>query len=112
MTTEEFKDKKSKAAAAVDKKNRNVLRIPVENADTFYRSIFFKEDKDIIDYAQAAIGSRLIEVLSSDVSKFEAKGDTIIQRGTAKELKGIYQDHFDKVVTKSPISLVGTQQVI
>ena len=115
VTTEEFKDKKSKAAAAVDKKNRNVLRIPVENADTFYRSIFFKEDKDIIDYiiaAQAAIGSRLIEVLSSDVSKFEAKGDNIIQSGTAKELKGIYQDHFDKVVTKSPISLVGTQQVI
>ena len=95
-------DKKKKAKDATDFKNKNQLVIPLEAMQTFYRSIFFKTNKTLLDNIiafQASIGCRLIEVLSSKVSKFEAiDGNLIRQTGVAK-MKG---DVVEKRVIEKP----------
>jgi len=95
-------DKKKKSKDATDFKNKNQLVIPLEAMQTFYRSIFFKTNKTLLDNVisfQASIGCRLIEVLSSKVSKFEAiEGNLIRQLGVAK-MKG---DIVEKRVIEKP----------
>ena len=112
---DEFKEKNKKAETAVEKKNTNVLIIPIEKVEDFYRKVFFKEKKNIIDLiiaAQAAIGTRLIEILNSDVSTFKAiDGNKIEQKGTSKEIKGKYVED-DKIVIKQPVNLINNKQVI
>ena len=82
-------DKKKKAAKAVDLANENVVQIPIANAQSFYRSVFFKEKKDIIDNIiafQTAVGCRLIECLNPAVATFSlVPGNLIKQVGFAKE---------------------------
>ena len=70
-------------------KNKQVFRIPINVAIKFYKSIFDTKNKDLIDYiiaSQASLGCRLIEILNSNVSKFEIYEDNKIKQiGTAKE---------------------------
>ena len=111
-----FVAKKEKTALAVNKKNTNVLTVNVEQAQEFYRSIFFKNNKDIIDLiisAQSALGSRLIEILSSKVSKFsESPDNKIKQEGTAKEREGKFDIDKKNIIVKPVIPLTDNADVI
>ena len=106
----EFKEKKEKANNAVELKNKQVFRIPINVAIKFYKSIFDTKNKDLIDYiiaSQASLGCRLIEILNSNVSKFEIYEDNKIKQiGTAKE------SNKDKIIIKEPINLTTAENVI
>ena len=102
----EFLKKNTDAKNKVNAKNMNVVYIPQEKCEAFYRSFCFKESPDLIDKiitCQAVFGSRLIEILSSKVSKFKKVMDTISQYGVAKQKEKNYANHEDKIVTKTPI---------
>ena len=110
IADDEFLEKNTDAKDKVNAKNMNVVYIPQEKAEAFYRSFCFKENPDLIDKiitCQAVFGSRLIEILSSKVSNFKKDGTTISQYGVAKMgkqmKKGKFANREDKVVTKTPI---------
>jgi integrase len=81
----EFKFKNANATFRVDIKNTDVLNIPINKVELFYN--MFINSPNLIDAmltVQATLGVRLIEVLSSNVSKFEIAESEIMQIGTAK----------------------------
>ena len=81
----EFKFKNANATFRVDIKNTDVLNIPLNKVELFYN--MFINSHNLIDTVltvQATLGVRLIEVLSSNVSKFEIAESEIMQIGTAK----------------------------
>ena len=81
----EFKFKNANATFRVDIKNTDVLNIPINKVELFYRH--FINSPNLIDAmltVQSTLGVRLIEVLSSNVSKFEIAESEIMQIGTAK----------------------------
>ena len=81
----EFKLKNSNADAKVAIKNNDVLNIPLNKVELFYKH--FINSDDLIDAmltVQATLGLRLIEVLSSKVSNFEIVDSEIRQIGSAK----------------------------
>ena len=115
ISDEEFVEKRTKADRAVYLKNQNVYRFGAGKVKRFYESIFGRKDKDIIDYiigAQAALGTRLIEILNPDVSQFEAEDGKIIQHGTAKLIRGVYKTGFDKELIKTVVPPANAKEVI
>jgi len=83
----DFEEKAQNTQAAINIKNSNVLKIPANIAKLLYKRIFSKRKETIIDkiiIVQAALGLRLIEVLSSETSSFEIEKNKIKQTGTAK----------------------------
>ena len=103
---DEFKSKNDTAEKKLTEKNNNVLYVQKSKIINFY-NYFCKERKpDIIDkiiIVQATMGLRLIETLSSKVSKFRKNGNEIEQIGTAKN------DESDRIVSKKPIIIDSTK---
>ena len=115
VTDEEFNKKREKATRAVKIKNLNVFKFPVSKVVEFYKTIFNKKNKDTIDCiiaVQASLGTRLIEILNSDVSHFEIKSNDIIQKGVAKMVRGKYKDKFNKIIVKKPIDLIKPSEIM
>jgi integrase len=106
VTPDEFKKKKYLTETALEKKNSNVFQIEIEKAQAFYESVFKPIGiLDRIIAVQAALGTRLVEVLNSNVSNFEIEGDKIRQTGFAKCNK-------DQILIKEVIGLTDAATVM
>jgi integrase len=97
----EFKVKNTNADAKVAIKNNDVLNIPLNKVELFYKH-FINSDEliDAVLTVQATLGLRLIEVLSSKVSNFEINDSEIRQIGSAKT---------NVDIEKKPILITPTQ---
>jgi integrase len=100
--------------ALIKKKATNVLHIPQEIAENFYKLFCYKKNADVIDNiicVEATMGLRIIEALNPKVSSFEIvpNTDKVEQRGTAKMKKNKYVLSTDKVVPKTPIIITSTE---
>jgi DNA uptake protein ComE-like DNA-binding protein len=94
--------------ALIEKKATNVLHIPQDIAENFYKLFCYKKDADVIDNiicVEATMGLRIIEALNPKVSSFRIVPDTdkVEMLGTAKLKKNKYVLNTDKVVPKTPI---------
>ena len=97
---DEFKRKNDTADKKLTEKNNNVFYIQKSKIINFYNYFCKEREPDIIDkiiIVQATMGLRLIETLSSKVSKFRKNGNEIEQIGTAKN------DESDRIISKKPI---------
>ena len=95
----EFKVKNTNAEAKVSIKNNDVLNIPLNKVELFYKH--FINSPDLIDAmltVQATLGLRLIEVLSSKVSNFE-----IVPLGIPNDIRQIGSAKTNVDIVKKPI---------
>jgi integrase len=112
--TSDFAEHAAYTEALIKKKATNVLHIPQEVAENFYKLFCYKSNADIIDNiicVEATMGLRIIEALNPMVSSFRVVPDTdkVEQQGTAKMKKNKYVLSTDKVVPKTPIIITSTE---
>ena len=111
---EDFANHAAYTEALIKKKATNVLHIPQEVAENFFKLFCYKSNPDIIDNiicVEATMGLRIIEALNPKVSSFRVVPDTdkVEQQGTAKMKKNKYVLSTDKVVPKTPIIITSTE---
>ena len=104
---EDFKQKKEETEKIVTAKNEDVVTVPASDVEALAKYLIKKESKDTIDdiiLAQLTSGSRLIEILQPNVSKWAVTEDDDLQQTGVAKGKGE-----TKVIIKNPLFISGAE---